>query len=100
MDAHVFQGDTDLGASPVMLAVEAGKPLELEIRRDNFKPQKVTVDGSKTRENVKLEKAARAGGAVYRAPTPKKADPAPAPTPAKKPKAAIGGSEIVNPWGT
>ncbi|MET0793995.1 MAG: hypothetical protein ABW061_20915, partial [Polyangiaceae bacterium] len=73
-----------------------GKPLTLEIRRDGYKPEKVTLDGSSTRAIVKLERAARAG-AVYH-PPPKKASSVATPA-AKKPKSAIGGSEIVNPWG-
>jgi eukaryotic-like serine/threonine-protein kinase len=96
IDSHVFQGETDLGASPLMITIEAGKPVELEIRRDGYKPEKITLDGAKTREIVKLDKIPRAGGAVYR-PPPKKTEPAV--TPPKKPKPAIGGSEIVNPWG-
>ena len=93
IDAHVFRDDTDLGQSPVMLAVEAGKPVALEIRRAGYKPEKITLDGSNTREIVKLEKLTRAG-AAYHAPT-KKAEPSVAP---KRPKSSIGGSEIVNPW--
>jgi eukaryotic-like serine/threonine-protein kinase len=96
IDAHVFRDAEDLGQSPVMLTVENGKPQVLEIRRDGYKPEKISIDGSNAREIVKLEKVARAG-AVYRPPA-KKAEPAAQPA-AKKPKAAIGGSEIVNPWG-
>jgi serine/threonine-protein kinase len=96
IDAHVFRDGEDLGQSPVMLTIEAGKPMALEIRRDGYKPEKVTLDGSNPREIVKLGKAARAG-VVYR-PAPKKAEAATQPA-VKKPKASIGGSEIVNPWG-
>jgi tRNA A-37 threonylcarbamoyl transferase component Bud32 len=96
IDAHVFRDGADLGQSPVMLSVEGGKPMALEIRREGYKPDKITIDGSNPREIVKLDKIARAG-AAYR-PPPKKAEPAAAAV-SKKPKAAIGGSEIVNPWG-
>jgi eukaryotic-like serine/threonine-protein kinase len=96
IDAHVFRDAEDLGQSPVMLSIEEGKPLALEIRRDGYKPEKITLDGSNPREIVKLDKIARAS-AVYR-PPPKKTEPATTPV-TKKPKAAIGGSEIVNPWG-
>jgi serine/threonine-protein kinase len=96
IDAHVFRDAEDLGQSPVMVAVEGGKTVDLEIRRDGYKPEKLTLDGVKTREIVKLDKIPR-GGAVYRPPPPRKPEPAAAP--AKKPKPAIGGSEIVNPWG-
>ncbi|MEO7033045.1 MAG: protein kinase [Polyangiaceae bacterium] len=97
-DAHVFNGATDLGQSPVAISVEAGKTIALEIRRDGYKPEDITLDGTKLREVVKLGKIPHAGGAAaYHAPAPKKADPT-ASTP-KKAKPAIGGSEIVNPWG-
>jgi serine/threonine protein kinase len=98
IDAHVFRDGTDLGQSPVMVTVEDGKTVDLDIDRDGYKPQKITLDGSKTREVVKLVKAQHiAGGAVYHPVPAKKPDTAsPAP---KKPKTGIGGSEIVNPWG-
>jgi serine/threonine-protein kinase len=94
-DSHVFRGTEDLGQSPVMVVVEAGKRVELEIRHDGYKPEKVSLDGAKTREVVQLEKVARAG-VVYRPPPPKKGEPGAA---TKKPRPSIGGSEIVNPWG-
>jgi serine/threonine protein kinase len=94
IDAHIFRGGTDLGQSPLVINVESGKTVDLEITCDGFKPAKITLDGTKTREVVEL---ARAGAAYHPAPA-KKSEPASA-TPAKKPKAAIGGSEIVNPWG-
>ncbi|MEO6599438.1 MAG: serine/threonine-protein kinase [Polyangiaceae bacterium] len=101
IDAHVFRDGEDLGQSPVMLIVADGRPQALEIRRDGYKPEKLTIDGSNPREIVKLEKVLRAG-AVYRPPA-KRAEPpakrAEPPAAAKKPKSAIGGSEIVNPWG-
>jgi hypothetical protein len=97
IDAHVFRNTEDLGQSPVMVAVEDGHAVELEIRRDGYKTDKITLDGSSTREVVKLDKLVRAG-AAHRPPASasKKAEPS---APAKKPKSAIGGSEIVNPWG-
>ncbi|HKO52565.1 MAG TPA: serine/threonine-protein kinase [Polyangiaceae bacterium] len=95
IDAHVFRNSEDLGQSPVMVAVEEGQSVELEIRRDGYKTDKITLDGSSTREIVKLDKLTRAS-AGYRPSTTKKAE---AGAPAKKPRSAIGGSEIVNPWG-
>jgi len=97
-DAHVFRGDEDLGQSPLALEVEEGKTLELEIRRDGYKPEKISLDGSKTREVVKLDKLAHGGAAPAR-PAAHSA-PAGGEKPAKKPKSTIGGSEIVNPWGS
>jgi eukaryotic-like serine/threonine-protein kinase len=96
MDAHIFRDGADLGQSPVAISVDEGKTVELEIQRDGFKPDKITLDGSKTREVVKLEKLAR-GAAPARAYP--KTKPEPAGAAPKKPKASIGGSEIVNPWG-
>ena len=95
IDAHVFRDTEDLGQSPVVISVEEGKSVELEIRRDGYKPEKITLDGAKTREIVKLDKVPHAGAAAYRP----AAHAAPAAAPAKKPKTGIGGSEIVNPWG-
>jgi tRNA A-37 threonylcarbamoyl transferase component Bud32 len=96
IDAHVFRDTEDLGQSPVMVTVEDGRSVELEIRRDGYKSDKVTLDGSKTREVVTLDKVTRTG-ATYRAatPTPKRAETTPPP---KKPKSTIGGGEIQDPW--
>lgn len=96
MDAHIFRGSEDLGQSPVMISVEEGVAVNLDIQRDGYKPSKITLDGQQSRQTVKLEKVARASG-TYRAPTRPKAETSSA---AKKPKPAIGGSEIVNPWGS
>jgi hypothetical protein len=95
IDAHIFRDGEDLGQSPVAISVDEGKPVELEIRRDGFKPDKITLDGTKTREVVKLDKLAH--GAV--APRPAAAKPKPEAGAPKKAKSSIGGSEIVNPWG-
>ncbi|HEY3667731.1 MAG TPA: serine/threonine-protein kinase [Polyangiaceae bacterium] len=98
IDAHIFRDGTDLGQSPVVIAVDDGKTVELEIDRDGYKPEKITLDGSKTREVVKLVKAPHVGGAPVYHPAPSK-KPDTASPPPKKPKTSIGGSEIVNPWG-
>lgn len=95
IDAHVFRNAEDLGQSPVMIAVEEGQTVELEIRREGYKTDKITLDGSNTRAVVKLAKLAHPA-AVSRSVPNKKAE---AGTPTKKPKSSIGGSEIVNPWG-
>jgi len=95
IDAHVFRGTEDLGQSPVMIAVESGQSIELEIRRDGYKSDKITLDGSSTREVVRLSKVARAG-VTYRPPSTVKKSETVSPPPKKK--STIGGSEIVNPW--
>jgi serine/threonine-protein kinase len=96
IDAHVFRDLEDLGQSPVLVAVEDGHSVELEIRREGYKTDKITLDGSQTRAVVKLDKLTRAGTG-YHTPTAAKKPEASAAT--KKPKSSIGGSEIVNPWG-
>jgi len=83
----------------VMIAVESGKAVELEIRHAGYKPEKITLDGKKTREVVQLEKAGRPGVVTARPAAPAARPKAESGTPSKKPKSGIGGSEIVNPWG-
>src|SRR6478609_3021106 len=99
IDAHVFRDTEDLGQSPVSVTVEDGHTVELEIRREGYKTEKITLDGSKTREAVKLEKATRAGAAAYRPPAVVAAPkPAQANLPAKKAKPGIGSVDPVDPW--
>jgi serine/threonine-protein kinase len=96
-EAHVYQGDKDLGVSPVLLEVEDGKSLLLSVRMDGYKELELTVDGSKPRESVKLERLKPAGGGYVARPVAKKPPPTGAePKPKKKP--GMGGGEIVNPW--
>ncbi len=99
IEAHVFRDGADLGQSPVMVSVEEGKTVELEIQREGFKPEKVALDGSKTRQVVKLDRLPRPTAAANHTPPAKRPEVA-APPSAKKPRPSIGGSEIVNPWGT
>ncbi len=93
-EAHVFDGDKDLGTSPVVLELEEGKSLTLRVRLEGYKERELTLDGSKARETVKLERLTPRASS---APRPlKKAGPKVEAKPKKK--AAIGGGEIVNPW--
>ena len=95
-EAHVFQGDNDLGVSPVLLEVDEGKSVALSVRMDGYKVLELAVDGSKPRESVKLERLPSRGGGAAR-PAPRKAlDTKPEAKPKKK--GSIGGGEIVNPW--
>jgi eukaryotic-like serine/threonine-protein kinase len=95
-EAHVYQGDKDLGTSPVLLEVEEGKSLSLSVRMDGYKELALNVDGSQPRETAKLERLPNrnVGGAR---PAPKKG-PEAKPEPKPKKKGGIGGGEIVNPW--
>ena len=107
IDAHVFRGDQDLGESPVDVEIDEGSKVLLEIRREGFKTRKLTLDGSEARQSVKMERDAQV---ALKAPVPK-ARPQPkagAPKAGQvkgadsktkpKPKPAIGGGEIVDPW--
>jgi len=97
-EAHVFNGDKDLGTSPVLVEVEEGKTLTLSVRMDGYKPLELLVDGSKPRESVKLERVPARGGYVAHAPAKKPEIKAVEAKPPKK-KPELGGGEIVNPWG-
>jgi serine/threonine-protein kinase len=91
LDSHVFQNGQDLGATPLTVEVPKGLKVMVEVRRDGFKPQTLTLDGSEAKVKVKLEKLAAA-------PRPAPARrPESAPRPAS-PSSTLGGGEIVNPW--
>ncbi len=89
LDAHVFKGENDLGASPVVIDVPDGQPVQVELRRNGYKPQAVLLDGSVPREVVKLERIATGGRPA--AARPEKSEKG------GKKKGGMGG-EIVNPW--
>jgi serine/threonine-protein kinase len=101
-EAHVFQGDKDLGVSPVLVEVEEGKSVALSARMTGYKELDITVDGTKPRESFKLERAAavatgRPAPVAHPVLAPRKGpDVKPEAKPKKKP--GIGGGEIVNPW--
>jgi serine/threonine-protein kinase len=97
VDSHVFRNGRDLGTSPVVVDIEEGKNVEIEIRRDGFKSRTIKIDGTAPKAIVKLERSAppRAYG---RPRAQKAAPPQPSSPPKSKPKPNIGGGEIVNPW--
>ena len=95
-EAHVYDGERDLGTSPVVLEVEEGKTLTLSVRMEGYKELELAIDGSKARESVKLERLPAKTSHAPR-PTAKKPDPKAAEAKPKK-KAGMGGGEIVNPW--
>jgi hypothetical protein len=90
----VFQDGQDLGAQPLTVDVPVGQKITVEVRRDGFKPQTVTLDGSEKKVKIKLVKLPGVG-------RPAAAKP-PAATDANKPPPSpppsLGGGEIVNPW--
>jgi len=100
MDAHVFRDGRDMGTSPVVVDVEEGKNVEIEIRRDGFKSRTIKIDGTAPKASVKLERSAavRLRGRPYARPQKPPPQAQPSSPPKSKPKPNIGGSEIVNPW--
>ncbi len=109
LDAHVFEGSRDLGASPVILEVPEGQTLSLEVRKDGYVSRTISVDGSKPRHTIKLDPEPQKGGkGTVKLPVPPVAVTAPgtpavtAPKPpGDKPKTKPpgGGDIIENPWG-
>ena len=54
--AHVFRGGQDLGESPIQIAVQLGKPVEIVVRLTGYEDQSVTLDGSAEYHEVLLER--------------------------------------------
>jgi tRNA A-37 threonylcarbamoyl transferase component Bud32 len=91
LDAHVFRSGVDLGSPPLTVDVMPGQIAEIEIRREGYKPQTKTLDGTQPKVTLKLEK--------HRGARPRPAaESEPRPAPAAQPP-SLGGGEIVNPWG-
>jgi len=100
---NIFRGTEDLGMSPVSVNVPEGQSVELSIRTEGYKDARVIVDGSETRQQIRLEPLA---GQKPRTKAPAGAQPKPPTTPATKPAAkpagkrpSMGGGEIIDPWG-
>jgi len=100
--AHIFQGETDLGESPI--AVHVGtEAVMLEVRAPGHRPKTITVDGQQSKVSVALEsdrqaapsKPVRASQPVRSSSSPSR--PAASPTPAN-PKRAQQSDGVVNPW--
>jgi serine/threonine-protein kinase len=94
LDSHVFQNGQDLGATPLTVDVPIGQKVQVEVRRDGFKSQTLTLDGTQPKMKVKLEKVA----AAPRPAPPRRTPTETAPRPASPSSTGIGGGEIVNPW--
>jgi serine/threonine-protein kinase len=60
LDAHVFDGEEDLGLMPVTLELEPGKTKLVRIVRQGYVPRQLRVDGSKARVVVGLVSTASA----------------------------------------
>ncbi len=87
--AHVYQGDEDLGTSPVMLEVD-DQPVELLVKAKGYTNEELTVDGSINKLQITLKKEKRKV-VVPRA--PRSAAPRRSPTPS--PTSTPG---VVDPW--
>lgn len=54
IDARVFQGGRDLGTMPVTVPVLPGRPVQVEVRREGFHTQRLTLTSTKRRVVVEL----------------------------------------------
>jgi len=70
--AVVTLGDKNLGPSPVLIEVEEGRPVTLEVTKKGYRSRAVTVDGTDLKPTVKLDaiSSARPPPAKPRRPTP------------------------------
>lgn len=72
--ALVNLGDKNLGPSPVLIEIEEGKPVTLEVTKKGYKPRTVTVDGTDLKPTVRLDAITSARPPASK---PKKATPSP-----------------------
>jgi serine/threonine-protein kinase len=98
LDSHVFHDGQDLGASPVTIDVPAGQKVTVEVRREGYKPQLVTLDGSEKKVKTNLVRVPVAPGPKKQGGARPGAESGPAKAPPGQPPPALGGGEIVNPW--
>jgi serine/threonine-protein kinase len=77
--AVVFEGTTNLGQAPVSVPVPLDQVVTIRVEHAGFVSKERTLDGTKSRENITLDReVARGGAAQLKAPAPPKAPPAPA----------------------
>lgn len=91
LSAHVFDGEVDLGQSPVMVEV-GDTPLVLIARQAGYKDREITIDGSEKKVSVELEKVKKKAANPTVAPTPR---PVSAPETRTRPTTDGG---LVDPW--
>jgi serine/threonine-protein kinase len=106
LGAHAYVGTEDLGTAPVVIKVPDGEKVEVSIKRNGYRSQTLTLDGTEPKIAVKMQRSSQG---VQRPRPAAKSNPAksspgtgsgntpksPTPSPKKK---KIGGGEIVNPW--
>lgn len=56
MDAHIFEGDVDLGVNPLTLKLLPEQSRTITVRRSGYRDLTLLVDGSKTRVEAKLKR--------------------------------------------
>jgi len=55
IDAHVFDGNDDLGTMPISIQLEKGEQATVDIRRDGFSSQRALIDGTKSKLIIELQ---------------------------------------------
>lgn len=95
LDAHIFEGDKDLGTSPVVLDVTE-RPIEIRILKPGYLTQTLTVDGSDPRLTVELKKEK---APIKQVITPPRATAASEKRPIA-PKGGVRDEGIIDPWGS
>jgi serine/threonine-protein kinase len=98
LDSHVFHDGQDLGAPPITIDVPAGQKVTVEVRRDGYKTQLVTLDGSQNKVKTNLVRMPVVGGKRPGGTRPPAGETAAPKPPAGQSPPTIGGGEIVNPW--
>lgn len=96
LDAHVFIGKNDMGTSPIVIDVQEGQKVVVDIERKGYASQRIELESSDARRSVKLEKLKKTK--KRKQPTTDATPAAGKPTPPKKKRTKLGGGEIINPW--
>jgi serine/threonine-protein kinase len=55
IDAHVFDGNDDLGTMPISIQLGQGEVATVDVRREGFTSQQVLIDGTRSKLIVQLE---------------------------------------------
>lgn len=90
LDAHIFQGDRDLGTSPVLLDVTDGS-VEIRVEKSGYQTERMLVDGSDPRLTIELKKEklpTRPASATSR------------PAPSSRARVGDRNEGIIDPWGS
>ncbi len=94
VEAHAFVEGRDLGPSPVLLDIHPGQSLEVTIRHEGYRDEKIVVDDSTAKMAVKLKKLSKPSGRPVSAPRKATREPG------KQKAKPLGAGDIVDPWET